>query len=98
MKKHAPSADLSDKGIAANDFLTWSEKKEAVILVMNWEQAWAAMQAIQMATSAAPEQMGPLLPYAIEVGEMAQRLLSKTPALAKMAAAGWPQKDDGKPD
>lgn len=80
---------------AQSDFVEVAEKKEAVVLVITFEEAWAALQGIQLAVSNAAEAMGPLAEYAIEVGQKIQRLVSKTPALAQMAAEGWPKSAGG---
>ncbi len=84
-KQAAPDAEQAQ---AQSDFAEWVERKEAVVLVLDFPQAWAAMSAIQTIT-VNDTALGPLREYAIEVGNMIERLVSKTPALAAFARAGW---------
>jgi|SRR5579885_519116 hypothetical protein len=93
-KRKEPAAAPAQTTQAQQDFAAWVERKEAVVLVLDFAEAWGAMTAIQVAT-AREGALGPLHEYAKEVGAKVQRLVSKTPALAAMAAAGWQNGDGG---
>lgn len=88
MAKGKAAAADAETAQAQSDFAEWVERKEAVVLVLDFPQAWAAMSAIQTIASNEAA-LGPLREYAIEVGGMIERLVSKTPALAAFARAGW---------
>jgi hypothetical protein len=93
MSKRKVTESNGDMSQAQADFVEQAASGAPCVPVMTFEEGWFVMECIKLALTH-PSMQGEQRAYAEAAAAKLVRLVSRTPALSAMAAAGWPERPE----